>query len=182
MTAGRVPSVVALLALVAGAANAQGGPVPAPREQAGQQPGGRPVLRPERVAMEVVGGTYAGVAGYLVGRGIGSVATMMMTQEQEHLRDEITHGVGVAGAAFAIGGTVFAIGDMGSESGSFPMTMVGVSAGAATSLLLSRLVFHGRTPADKGSARRKWLAATLECSLPALGGTIAFNSTRKWQR
>ena len=143
---------------------------------------GRPKLRPERVAAEVVGGTYAGVAGYFLGRGVGTVATAMMTADNEGLRERIVNTVGITGAAFAIGGTVYGIGSMGAEGGSFPSTMLGVSAGVAASLLLSKLVFDGRMPVDEESSRRKWLMATLESSLPAIGGTIAFNSSRRWQR
>ena len=168
-----------LLAFVAGAVHAQ---VPSPNNLPGVLPEGKPALRPERVAAEVVGGTYAGVAGYFVGRGVGTIATSMMSAERERARDRIVDVVGWVGAAFAIGGTVYAIGDMGSETGSFRSTMGGVAAGAATSLILSRLVFRGRMPADQGSATRKWWLATLECSLPAIGGTIAFNASRKWQR
>lgn len=166
-----------LLVLGTGAAHAQSGPV---TPVAGP---GRPNLRPERVALEVVGGTYAGLAGYFVGRGVGSVATMMMSSEQDRARDGIVHATGMIGGAFAVGGTVFAIGDMGSESGSFRATMLGVSIGAVASELLSRAVFHhGHSPANMNSGKHKWLMATLESSLPAIGGTIAFNSSRRWQR
>lgn len=168
-----------LLVLVAGVARAQ---LPTPKDETGIPPEGKPALRPERVAAEVVGGTYAGVAGYFVGRGVGTIATSMMSAERERARDRIIDVVGWTGAAFAIGGTVYAIGDMGAETGSFRETMGGVAAGAATSLVLSRLVFRGRIPKDQGSAARKWWVATLECSLPAIGGTIAFNASRKWQR
>ncbi len=154
-----------------------------PRDEVGAPGEGRPALRPERVALEVFGGTYAGLAGYFVGRGVGTIATRLMQNEDERMRDRIVHGTGLVGGAFAIGGAVYAIGDIGSETGSFPATMLGVGLGAAASELLSRAVFHHRrTPADKGSAKRKWLAATLESALPAIGGTIAFNSSRKWQR
>lgn len=171
--------VLVALAFVAGAAHAQ---FTTPRDETGVLPEGKPALRPERVAAEVVGGTYAGVAGYFVGRSIGTVATAMMSAERERARDRIVDVVGWVGAAFAIGGTVYAIGDMGAETGSFRETMGGVAAGAATSLVLSRLVFRGRIPGGHGSANHKWWVATLECSLPAIGGTIAFNASRKWQR
>ena len=173
----RLTARALLLMLVAGAARAQ---VAAPLPGIAQE--GKPALRPERVAAEVVGGTYAGVAGYFVGRSIGTIATSMMGAERERSRDRIVDVVGWVGAAFAIGGTVYAIGDMGSETGSFRETMGGVAAGAATSLVLSKIVFRGRMPKEQGSATRKWWVATLECSLPAIGGTIAFNASRKWQR
>lgn len=150
-------------------------------DEGGQTFVGRPDFRPERAALEVVGGTYAGLAGYFVGRSLGTVATMMMSVDHDRTRDDIVHATGIVGGAFAIGGTVFAIGDMGKESGSFPVTMLGVGVGAGAGFLLSRAVFHGRTPANRTTARRKWLAATIESALPALGATIAFNSTRKWQ-
>ncbi len=171
--------LVLLLAVAAGVAHAQ---FTTPRDETGVPGEGKPKLRPERVAAEVVGGTYAGVAGYFVGRGVGTIATSMMSAERERQRDRIVDAVGWVGAAFAIGGTVYAIGDMGSETGSFRTTMGGVAAGAATSLVLSKLVFRGRMPKNEGSATRKWWVATLECSLPAIGGTIAFNASRKWQR
>lgn len=182
--------LAALLVLGAGVAHAQWGPATRsatrlatrPAAQAGVPPTGKPEIRLERVAGEVVAGTYAGLAGYFVGRGLGTVATEMMSAEREHTRDQIVNGVGIAGAAFATGGAVYAIGGMGAETGSFPRTMMGVTVGLAASLALSRLVFHGRTPANKGPASRRWLLATLECSLPAIGGTMAFNSSRKWQR
>jgi hypothetical protein len=179
----RAVMLLVLGACAARAALAQGGPVPAPQEQTGVPGQGRPDMRPERVALEVVAGTYAGLAGYFVGRSVGTVATMMMSVEQDRTRDRIVHATGIVGGAFAIGGTVFAIGDMGSETGSFRATMLGVGIGAVASELLSRAVFHqDHFPADHGSATRKWLMATLESSLPAIGGTIAFNSSRKWQR
>jgi len=174
--------VAVLLVVAAGVARAQGSAVTVPTEQYGMPAQGRPDLRPERVAGEVVGGTYAGVVGYFVGRGIGTIATTLMKADNDRMREAVVNGVGITGAAFAIGGTVFAIGSMGAETGSFPTTMLGVTAGVAASLAMSRLMFKGRMPSDEGSSKRKWLMAALDASLPAIGGTIAFNSTRRWQR
>jgi hypothetical protein len=173
---------VALLALCAGAAPAQWGPVPVGAEQSGAVAEGKPAIRYERVAGEVVAGTYAGVLGYFVGRGVGTIATTMMKSDHDRLREHIVNDVGIASAAFAIGGTIFAIGNIGAESGSFRNTMVGVSAGVGASLLMSKLLFQGRMPVNEGRSHRKWLMATLDASLPAIGGTIAFNASRKWQR
>ncbi len=178
MTA-RTLRVLVLVGLCGGTARAQ---VPVETDEVGAPAQGRPDLRPERVALEAIGGTYAGLAGYFIGRSLGTVATRMISTEQEPMRDRIVHTAGVVGGAFAIGGAVYAIGDMGSETGSFPATMAGVGAGLGVGYLLSRVVFRGRIPADRGSAKRKWLMATLEGSLPAIGATIAFNSSRKWQR
>ena len=190
----RAVAIIALLAMAARAVQAQVNAAPLLRPAAACATAsatagggcllmeGKPAIRPERVAGEIVAGTYAGVAGYFLGRGIGTIATMMMSSEEDRTRDQIVNGVGLVGAAFAIGGTVYAIGDMGSETGSFPATMAGVTVGAAASLAISRVVFRGRVPADEGSAKRKWLVATLESSLPALGATLAFNASRKWQR
>lgn len=180
----RALRAVMLLVLGAGAAGAQVGPVSAPFMQTVVQSGpGRPDLRPERVALEVVGGTYVGLAGYFVGRGVGSIATRMMSEDRERLREKIVHSAGIVGGAFTVGGFVYMVGDMGSETGSFPATMLGVGVGAVASELLSRAVFHRRHYTQfKDSTKRKWLAATLEASLPAIGGTIGFNSSRRWQR
>jgi hypothetical protein len=179
MRGARAWTLVALVALVARGAGSQ---VPVPHDQTGTPREGRPDVRYERVGMEVVAGTYAGLGGYFVGRGVGTVATMMMSAEHEKTRDNIVNSFGMVGGAFAIGGAVYAIGDMGSETGSFTTTMLGVGAGAGVGWALSKLVFKGRMSANQASAKRKWLLATLECSLPAIGGTIAFNSSRRWER
>ena len=173
--------VVMLVVLGAISACAQ---VDVPRDDPGVPTAqGRPDLRPERVALQLVGGTYVGLAGYFVGRGVGSMATRMMSEDRERLREKIVHGSGLVGGAFTVGGFVYVVGDMGSETGSFPATMLGVGVGAVASELLSRAVFKRRHYTEfKDSTKRKWLAATLEACLPALGGTIAFNSSRKWQR
>ncbi|MEI8258853.1 MAG: hypothetical protein WCJ30_24555 [Deltaproteobacteria bacterium] len=174
----RARRLVVLLALGAGAARAQS----VSADQA-IPASGRPAVRPERVAIEVVGGTYVGLAGYFVGRGVGVIATRMMSEDRDHLREKIVHSAGIVGGAFTVGGYVYAIGDMGSETGSFPTTMLGVGVGAVASEVLSRVVFKRRHYTEfKDSTKRKWLAATLEACLPAIGGTIAFNSSRKWQR
>lgn len=184
MRTSRARSTILLLALSAGVARAQAacGAPALGCALVSSSADGKPDVRPERVVGEIVGGTYAGVAGYFVGRGVGTVATMMMNERDDQLRDRIVHGVGVAGAGFAIASTVYAIGNIGAEGGSFPRTLGGVAVGTAVSVIVSRVVFQGRIPADKWSARRKWWVATLESSLPAIGGTIAFNQSRRWQR
>lgn len=168
-----------LLALVAGVAHAQ---FTTPRDETGVPAEGKPDIRYERVAGEVVGGTYAGVLGYFIGRGVGTLGTSMMADKHDRLRENIVNSIGIGSAAFAIGGTVFAIGNIGAETGSFRNTMVGVSAGVAASLLMSKVMFKGRMPVDEETSHRRWLMAALDASLPAIGGTIAFNASRKWQR
>jgi hypothetical protein len=177
----RALGLVALLALGAGTMRAQTA-CAATSAGCALGPGERPDVRPERVAGEIVGGTYAGIAGYFVGRGVGTIATAMMSERDDALRDRIVNGAGVVGAGFAIASTVYGIGNIGAETGSYAKTLGGVGIGTAASLIVSHLVFQGRIPADKWSARRKWWVATLECSLPAIGGTIAFNRSRRWQR
>lgn len=175
----RLPArALVLLALVAGAAHAQVVAAPLPSTPSE----GKPDIRYERVAGEVVLGSYAGVLGYFVGRGAGTIATTMMADEHDRLRENLVNGVGIGTAAFAIGGTVYAIGNIGAETGSFRNTMVGVTAGVAMSLLMSKVMFNGRMPVDEQTSHRRWLMAALDASLPAIGGTIAFNASRKWQR
>jgi hypothetical protein len=174
--------VGAWLVISAATAGAQGLPVPSETERTGNPTEGKPAIRYERVAGEIVGGTYAGVLGYFAGRGLGTIATSMMNAEQDRARERIVNGVGIVGASFAIGGAVYAIGNIGAEAGSFPQTMAGVSVGVAASLLMSKLVFKGRMPAHESTSRGKWLMAALDASLPAIGGTIAFNMSRRWQR
>ncbi|MBM3908802.1 MAG: hypothetical protein FJ363_12110 [Gemmatimonadetes bacterium] len=170
------------LALAAAVASAQGLPVPSEQEFTGNPTEGKPAIRYERVAGEIVGGTYAGVLGYFAGRGLGTAATSMMNAEQDRLREQIVNGVGIVGASFAIGSAVYAIGNIGAETGSFPQTMGGVSIGVAASLLMSKVVFQGRMPSHAGTSKRRWWMATLDASLPAIAGTIAFNKSRRWQR
>jgi len=178
---GALACVVLALGAIAPLARAQG--VPVPPDQTGQPPTGKPDIRPERVAIEVVGGTYVGLAGYFVGRGVGTFATRMMSEDHDRLREKIVHTTGIVGGAFTVGGFIYAVGDMGSETGSFSATMLGVGVGAVASELLSRAVFHRRHYTEfKEPTKRKWLSATLEACLPAIGGTIGFNSTRRWQR
>lgn len=180
---GACACVLLALSAVAHVASAQGAPVPVPSDQVGQAGPGRPDIRPERVAIEVAGGTYVGLAGYFVARGAGTFATRMMSEDHDRLREKIVHTTGLVGGAFAVGGFVYAVGDMGRETGSFPATMLGVGVGAVASELLSRAVFHRRHYTEfRDSTKRKWLAATLEACLPALGGAIGFNSSRRWQR
>ncbi|MHB1311510.1 MAG: hypothetical protein ACYC3L_05785 [Gemmatimonadaceae bacterium] len=177
---GACTCVLLALCAVAREATAQGAPGPAASDPPAQ---GRPDIRPERVAVEVAGGTYVGLAGYFVGRGVGTFATRMMSEEHDHLREKIVHNTGLVAGAFTVGGFVYAVGDMGSESGSFTSTMIGVGVGAVASELLSRAVFHRRHYTEfRDSTKRKWWLATLEASLPAIGGTIGFNSSRRWQR
>jgi hypothetical protein len=171
-----------LIAVAAGTAHAQLGAVSVRPLQSAAPQEGTPAIRYERVAGEVVAGTYAGVLGYFIGRGVGSVATTMMSADRDRLREQIVNGVGIGSAAFAIGGTVYAIGNMGAEAGSFPTTMAGVSVGVAASLVMSKILFKGRMPAHESTSRGKWLMAALDASLPAIGGTIAFNNSRRWQR
>ncbi len=169
-----------LLLVVARMARAQARP--GETDQTGIPAEGTPAIRYERVAGEIVGGTYAGVLGYFAGRGVGTIATTMMRADNDRLREHIVNAVGITGAAFAIGGTVYAIGNIGAETGSFPNTMAGVTIGVGASLLMSRLLFKGRMPAHESTSRGKWLMAALDASLPAIGGTIAFNASRRWQR
>jgi hypothetical protein len=173
-----IAAVVGILG-IAGIACAQ---QPSPRDETGYPAEGTPAIRYERVAGEVVGGTYAGVLGYFAGRGVGTIATSLMNPDNDRVREHIVNGIGIGSAAFAIGGTVYAIGNIGAETGSFPQTMAGVSVGVAASLLMSKLVFQGRMPTNAGTSKRRWWMATLDASLPAIAGTIAFNRSRRWQR
>ncbi len=65
---GACAGVLLALGAMAHVASAQGAPVPVPSDQASQSGTGKPEIRYERVAIEVAGGTYVGLAGYFVER------------------------------------------------------------------------------------------------------------------
>lgn len=163
-------SVLAALLLAAAAASAA---------EAQQQ---RPSLNAGRVTAEIAAGTYAGIGGYFVGYYVGhrvADATGVVSDDTRN-RVAFTSGVLVAGAVTA--GTIYGIGSIGDQTGDFASTYLGTGIGFAAAWGLSRMVLGPQERPKAGmSTAARWAAANLIASLPALGGTVGFNSSRRFR-
>jgi hypothetical protein len=168
-------AVALSLALACGAA------LPSARAQQAA-PQKRPALEPARVGGEVLAGTYAGLGGFLLGRFAGGAVAGLMPDAAESTRDNIAHWTGLLAGGAATAGGVYAVGAMGNQTGSYPLALLGAGAGYAAVLAVTHLIDRPSGPAvtpQKSHAR--WLEATVESLLPAIGATIAFNSSRRFK-
>lgn len=140
-----------------------------------------PELEPARVAGEALAGAYAGIGGYFIGSmAIGGIAEL--TNVSDAMKEHITFVGGVLGAGAATAASVWAIGNIGDQTGSFPTAVGGAAAGMAVGLLLNQIIYgHARLPTEGESSRMRWVEASLEAMLPSIGATIAFNSTRRFK-
>jgi hypothetical protein len=143
----------------------------------------RPSLEPARVAGEVVGGAYAGFLGFYVGRFVGErVGDVFRIDENGTAHRNIVLGFAYAGAAFGTAGTVYGIGSIGDQTGDFGAALLGTGVGFGVAVGLNRFICPppaGRTPR---AARCRIITDAIEVLLPAIGSTIAFNSTRRSTR
>jgi hypothetical protein len=150
------------------------------RQSAGvEAAAGRAPVYGARVAGQLVVGTYAGLGGYFIGRLVGTrIADLVGASD----RDAANAGAvsGVVGAAFATAGTVYGIGAIGDQTGGFGATLAGTGAGYLVSIAVNALVFRDGPVTTTGAARARWLYTGLEGFLPALGATIGFTSTRRF--
>lgn len=170
----RVASRLCISGLLAAALCA----VTAPRAVSAQQE--RPQLSAGRVTGELVAGTYAGIGGFLIGRfageGLGDV--LGVTSEDTRRRMGYTTGALVGGLATA--GAVFGIGNIGDETGDFAATYLGTGVGFVAGWSLSRAILGpAERPRTGMSTAARWATANVLAILPALGGTIGFNSSRR---
>lgn len=141
----------------------------------------RPPLEAGRLTGEVVGGAYAGIAGFLAGRWIGNTVADAIGVEHDKTRNAIALSGAIAGAGLGTAGAVYAIGSLGDQSGDFSATMLGGGVGWVAGTALSRVLFGDTKDATHLRSRTKWVAATVEALLPSIGATIGFNSTRRRQ-
>lgn len=141
----------------------------------------RPSLEPARVVGEALAGAYAGIAGYFIGSmTVGGVAEL--TDVSDDVKERIAFVGGVVGAGAATAASVWAIGNIGDQTGSFPISLAGTGAGVALGILLNQMIYgHARLPSAGESSRMRWVEASLEALLPSIGATIAFNSTRRFK-
>ncbi len=173
MSAARVGALACALVLVTASLAAQAAPVASSN---------RPALEPLRVGGEVFVGTYAGLGGFLIGRYLGGSLADLMPDAAESTRDEIAHWTGLAAGGAATAGGVYAIGAIGNQTGSYPLALLGAGAGYLTALAVTRLIDRPSGPAvTPQKSRARWLQATVESLLPAIGATIAFNSSRRFK-
>lgn len=145
-------------------------------------PAGRPTLEPLRVGGEVLVGTYAGLGGFLIGRFIGgSIGDLMPASERD--KENLAHVTGLVVGGLATAGGTFAVGAVRSnQTASYPATLLGAGAGYVTGLAVTRLLFpRSRPSVTPEQSRARWLQATVQSLLPAIGATIAFNSSRRFK-
>lgn len=140
----------------------------------------RPPLSAGRITGEVLGGAYAGIGGFFIGRYVGQRTSDLFGVTSEDTRRRTGQVSGAIFAGLATAGTVYAIGNIGDETGEFDATFLGSGIGFVAGLGLARLTLGPNTrPTEGTSTAARWAAANFIAMLPALGATIAFNSSRR---
>jgi hypothetical protein len=146
------------------------------------QPLDRPRLDAARVSGEVLVGAYAGIGGILLGRHIahGIADATGATSEVTIRRAEFVGAA--AGGILATSGAVFGIGSLGDQTGEFGTTVLGTTAGFVVGVGVARLILGPDLRPEPGaSTAMRWTLANVLALMPAIGATIAFNSTRRSQ-
>jgi hypothetical protein len=142
----------------------------------------RPSLSAGRVGGELIVGAYAGIGGFFIGRYVGDRLGDGFGVTSESTRDRLRIGTGVLLAGAATAGTVYAIGNIGNQTGDLGETAAGTAVGLVAAIALSRVVIapEGRPPRNSSTARR-WATANVIALLPAIGATVAFNNSRQFR-
>lgn len=162
------------MALVAATALASLSPALAQAQQE------RPPLSAGRVAGEIAAGTYAGIGGFIVGRFVGERVGDLMGVASDDTRRRLGFTGGVIGGGLATAGAVYAVGNIGDQTGEFDATYLGTGVGFVAAWGLSRVLLGpSERPRQGMSTAARWATANVIALLPALGGTIGFNSTRR---
>lgn len=144
------------------------------------QPTDKPRLDAARVAGETVLGAYAGIGGYFIGRRLGhELAVSVGAESAATIRRSELVGAAIGG----IGATalvIHGIGSIGDEAGDLDATLLGTTAGFAIAVGVARLILGpDLRPASGSSTALRWTMANVLAFMPAIGGTIGFNSTRR---
>lgn len=140
----------------------------------------RPQLSAGRVAGEIAAGTYAGIGGFIVGRFVGERVGDLMGVMSDDTRRRLGFAGGVVGGGLATAGAVFAVGSIGDQTADFDATYLGTGVGFVAAWGLSRVLLGpSERPRQGMSTAARWATANVIALLPALGGTIGFNSTRR---
>lgn len=141
-----------------------------------------PPLSAGRVLGEALGGTYAGIGGFVIGRFVGERAADVMGVANDRTRDRIGFTSGVVVAGLATAGTVYAIGNIDGQTGDFDATLLGTGVGFVGALGLARILLGpAERPREGISTAGRWAAANVIALLPSIGATIAFNQTRRYR-
>ena len=106
----------------------------------------------------------------------------MMGATSEETHDRSAHVAGVIVGGLTTAGSVYGIGSIGDQTGSFRDALLGAGAGYVTGLAV-RWVAMGATsgPRDADDSGMRWMGAAIESLLPAIGATIAFNTSRRFK-
>lgn len=140
----------------------------------------RPPLSAGRVTGQLVGGTYAGIGGFLVGRFVGERLADIGGAESDQAMDRIGITAGVLVAGVATAGTVYGIGNIGDQTGDFDATYLGTGVGFVAGWALSRAILGpAERPRQGMSTAMRWTMANVIALLPSIGATVGFNSTRR---
>ncbi len=151
-------------------------------DRAQAQPVEKPQLGALRVAGEVVLGGYAGIGGFVVGRFAAEGAAGLLGARHETTVRNLGFVGGVVGGGLATAGVVYAIGNLGDETGDFDATYLGTGVGFVAALGIAKMFLGpGGRPREGMSTSARWAAANVVALLPAIGATIAFNSTRRYR-
>jgi hypothetical protein len=149
------------------------------RPASGQQ-AGKPRIEPARVIGEAFAGAYAGIGGFILGRFVTEGVTDLMGIDNETARRRVGFVGGVVGGGLATAGVVYAIGNIGGQTGDFDATYLGTGVGFVAALGVARMALGpGGRPREGSSTARRWATANVVALLPAIGATIGFNSTRR---
>ncbi len=146
------------------------------------QPTDKPRLDAARVAGETVLGAYAGIGGYFIGRRLGHELALSLGAESPAT---IRRSEFVGSAIGGIGATalvVHGIGSLGDQAGDLDATVLGTTAGFVVAVGVARLILGPDLRPESGaSTALRWTVANVLAFMPAIGGTIGFNSTRRSQ-
>lgn len=148
----------------------------------GAQEQPKPRLDAVRVGGEALGGAYAGIGGFVIGRYVGTEIADLVGVEHDVTRRRAGYAAGMVTGAFATAGAVYLIGSMGNETGDFNATLLGTGVGYVAAVGIAQMFLDpdGR-PRSGMSTKMKWTAINIVALLPAIGATIGFNSTRRIQ-
>lgn len=140
----------------------------------------RPSLSPVRVGGELVLGVAAMPLGF-VGGGLAARAVARRVGADDDVASRVGYAGGYAGAALATAAAVTFVGTRGNQTGSYASALGGAVVGGLGSFALVRL---NRRPDedDRPCGIGCTAAAAAVFLLPALGSTIAFNASRRYER
>ena len=141
----------------------------------------KPRLDSGRIAVEAVGGAYAGIGGYFIGRSAGMWVADAVGIESEGTRRNVGYVSGMTVAGLSTAGFVYGVGSIGDTAGDFDATLLGTGVGFAAALGISHLIFpNGELPVGMSTGAR-WATINVLALLPSIGATVGFNSTRRFQ-